>query len=68
MKFLEQTDYLEYIMPKKQNSFYTGSLKDKHGPETMFFVEFLDRFFSFVMLQKQAKCYYQNVFLSQVIW
>ena len=56
-----------------QTPFYTGSLKDKDGPGTMFpaifFVDCLDRFFSFVMLHKQANFHYQSLFPSQfILW
>ena len=44
----------------------------KNEPRTSFrapfFVEHFDKNFPFEMLHKLAKCHYQTVFTSQVIW
>ena len=75
MRFLKIATYIRYVIAKlskfiktrpSQITFYRGFLKNWKGSGTSFqvtfFVEFIDKNFSFVMLHKLAKLHYQTVF------
>ena len=82
MKFLNRAIYIRYITAKllkfvqisilnPQIFFYRGIFENSKWPEAsfqvIFFVEFFDKSFSFVILHELAKFHYQTVFTSHVI-
>ena len=80
MKFLDQAAYIRLCISKLSKFVQISTLTSDSflrfieyykGPiasfQATFFIEFFDKKYSFVILEKLAEFHYQTVFISQVI-